>query len=167
MSLDLIWFVLGAARNILVESTRIVSDFKPDICIGVLGDARTPQKGILRAIPAACGCTGGSGGSRVAARRHSAGNSTVPPGGSRSGFARDAGVAVAPYEQSTEERFGPVLIYLLLGKGSVLSEPSRCLMSICTLPSAASSSFLQAADSPTPSSKSLSDSSRLRSPFSN
>jgi hypothetical protein len=56
--------------------------------------------------------------------------------------------------------------YLSVRNGSGFTEPSRCFTSICTLPSAASSSCLQAADSPTPSSKSLSESSSARSPFS-
>src|SRR4051812_21826481 len=51
-------------------------------------------------------------------------------------------------------------------KGSGFNEPSRCLTSICTLPSASSNSFLHAVDRPTPSSKSLRESSRARSPFS-
>src|SRR3954447_19642837 len=50
--------------------------------------------------------------------------------------------------------------------GSGLRDPSRCLTNICTLPSASSSCFLQAAERPTPSSKSLSESSSARSPFS-
>src|SRR5580658_7567717 len=56
--------------------------------------------------------------------------------------------------------------YFSVRNGSAFSEPSRCLMRTCTLPSAASSSFLQAEESFTPSSKSLSESSSARSPFS-
>src|SRR5579863_6909961 len=55
---------------------------------------------------------------------------------------------------------------LSLKNGSAFSEPSRCFTSICTLPSASSSSFLQAEDRPTPSSNSRSESSSARSPFS-
>src|SRR5581483_10619419 len=51
--------------------------------------------------------------------------------------------------------------------GSAFSDPSRCFTSICTFPSASSSSFLHSAERPTPSSNSLRDSSRRRSPFSN
>ena len=37
---------------------------------------------------------------------------------------------------------------LSVGNGSVFSEPSRCLMRICTLPSASSSSFLAGGGEP-------------------
>jgi hypothetical protein len=39
---------LGAAQDILVETTRFVGELKPDICIGVLGDANTPVKESFR-----------------------------------------------------------------------------------------------------------------------
>jgi hypothetical protein len=40
----LIWSVLRTAPNILIETTRFASEFKPDICIGVLGNSTTPVK---------------------------------------------------------------------------------------------------------------------------
>jgi hypothetical protein len=39
---------LEAAQDILIETTRFAGDFKPDLCIGVLGDASTPVKESFR-----------------------------------------------------------------------------------------------------------------------
>jgi hypothetical protein len=41
---ELISTGLGTAQDILIETTRFASELKPDICIGVLGDASAPIK---------------------------------------------------------------------------------------------------------------------------
>ena len=162
--IDEIRLELGEDCNVLFESNRIIDVVKPDVCLALVGGSGTELKpSFLRLLQKADALVSlgaiemestGSGGDIPCFELRDACSPDAGVGEVAEGAARS--ISPAGFEGLT------YLPGLSAGKGSVLSEPSRCLMSICTLPSAASSSCLQAAERPTPSSKSLSESSRAQ-----